>query len=126
MTPRNVILAGLVGSALLLGLHSVRAGASEPGTKAGALVGVVQDRHGDAVPGARVVLLGELGEVLMETRTASASNGRLALGEFEIDQLPAGHYTVQAEENGAQSTPIRVPVSNWQDTRVRLRVDLGY
>ena len=111
-------------------LHDHGAGAAErrvlPLDGRGVLVGVVQDAHGDPLPGARVRLVGELGETLLEATTSNSSEGALGLGEFRIDQLPAGHYTLVATLADSTSPAIRVPVSNWEDTRVRLHVDMNY
>jgi hypothetical protein len=134
----------LAGSCLLLALRGpddahaasipfplrTRTTATATANGRGTLIGVVQDLQGDPIPGARVVLLGDAGEVLAEERTAADTHGDLALGEFKIDQLPAGSYSVRAESPAAagavRSQVIRVPVAAWEDTRVRLHVDMGY
>ena len=117
---------------LLVAFHDPHARAAETPVRViapdarGTVVGVVQDGHGDPVPGARVQVVGEEGETLFEAKTATETRDGLALGEFRIDQLPSGHYTLRAVLADASSPAIRVPVSSWEDTRVRLHVDLGY
>ena len=124
------IVGFLAAVGLVCALHGARAAETPARPVAidarGALVGVVQDGHGDPIPGARVQILGDLGESLFEAQTATSSTDSLTLGEFRIDQLPSGHYTLRATLADATSPSITVPISAWEDTRVRLHVNLGY
>lgn len=88
----------------------------------GTLVGVVEDRWGAPLPGARVELLDEDGVTVLDVRASRASADGLSLGEFRIDEVPEGHYTIVAEADGMKSHAIRVPVSAWAETRVRMHV----
>ena len=94
--------------------------------RTGALLGVVLDGHGDPVPGAQVRVLDEDGTTIATTH-AGAGDGALSLGEFRVDELPAGVYQVAASLPGNDSEArARVPVASFEDTRVRLHLDLGY
>jgi len=92
----------------------------------GSLLGVVLDSHGDPVPGAQVRVLDDHGAALATTH-AGAGEGALSLGEFRFDDLPAGVYQVAATLPGADhEAHARVPIASFEDTRVRLHLDLGY
>lgn len=99
------------------------------GSPAGSVAGVVLDFHGDPIPGALVLVIDADGRAIAESQTSLAADdtGR-ALGEFRIAGLPAGEYGLRAvvpdSENVARLS--RIPVRPWEDTRVRIRVDLGY
>ena len=43
-----------------------------------------------------------------------------------VDELPAGVYQVAASVPGSAEARARVPIASYEDTRVRLHLDLGY
>lgn len=107
-----------------------RASAQEGFVAAGTVAGVVIDAHGDPVPGALVLVLDADGRAVAESQTAAGSetDGDAALGEFRIGGLPAGEYALRAvvPESESVARLSRVPVRSWEDTRVRIKMDLGY
>ena len=107
------------------GSHRASATASTSAPR-GALLGMVLDAHGDPVPGAQVRVLDEDGTTIATTH-AGAGEGELSLGQFRVDELPAGVYQVAASLPGSDAEArARVPVASFEDTRVRLHLDLGY
>ncbi len=125
----RVPLAGVVFGLALLAFVRQPAGAAVSRDGAGSVAGVVIDRHGDPVPGALVLVVDHEGRAVAEGQTASgADEDSRALGEFRIAGLPAGEYGLRAvvSESDAVARVSRVPVRPWEDTRVRIRVDLGY
>ena len=98
-----------------------------PSQGRGSITGVVVDAHGDAIPGARVTVLLDDGVVLSEA-VSGIGDESLGLGEFRIDQLPRGTYSLHASVDQSRSSAqiARVPVSSWENTRVRIVLDLGY
>lgn len=94
----------------------------------GSVSGVVLDAHGDPVPGARVFVVDGDGAVVAETTAAADPGHELGLGEFHVDQLPRGIYGLRAtvDESRAQGRLGRFPVAAWEDTRVRVHINLGY
>lgn len=94
----------------------------------GSVTGVVLDTHGDPIPGAKVAILAEDGSVVAEAKAASDSDGELGLGQFRIDQIPGGIYSLTAKvaQSDSEGRLGRFPVSAYEDTRVRVHVDLGY
>ncbi len=130
----TVPLAGLVAGVSLLAFARTPSAASPDRghpvpavSRTGSISGVVTDGHGDAIPGARVSVLAEDGSLVSEA-TSGAGNEDLSLGEFHIDQLPRGMYSVKVYVPESKSTAgvPRVAVSAWEDTRVRIAVDVGY
>lgn len=95
---------------------------------AGTVAGVVLDHNGDPVPGALVLVLDADGRAVAEGQTAAGEEAGGALGEFRIGGLPAGEYGLRAvvPESESIAALSRVPVRAWEDTRVRIRMDLGY
>lgn len=122
------IATGLALLALLREPVSAAAlGAGAP--RAGALAGIVVDAHGDPIPGALVLVVDAAGRAIAESQTAlGAEHDDRALGEFRIGGLPAGEYGLRAvvPESDSIARLSRIPVRAWEDTRVRIRVDLGY
>ena len=120
------------GLALLAALRQPAAVASpttSPAPGAGSVAGVVLDLHGDPVPGALVLVVDAEGRAVAEGQTAvGGGEGSPGLGEFRFDGLPAGEYGLRAvvpESESVARLP-RVPVRAWEDTRVQIKVDLGY
>lgn len=104
-----------------------RAGATAPAfSRAGALLGVVLDSHGDPVPGAKVRVLDDNGATIATTNAGAGEND-LSLGQFRFDELPAGVYQVAATVPGSDAEArVRVPITPSDDTRLRLHLNLGY
>lgn len=128
-------LAGVVtGLALLAfvrepGRADAAAATYSDGSPAGSVAGVVLDFHGDPVPGALVLVIDAEGRAIAESQTSlDADDTGRALGEFRIAGLPAGEYGLRAVVPDSESVArlSRIPVRPWEDTRVRIRVDLGY
>lgn len=125
-------LAGvLTGIALLASVREPgRAVAAVPtGSPAGSVAGVVVDHYGDPVPGALVLVVDAAGRAVAESQTSlDADDEGRALGEFQIDGLPAGEYGLRAvvPDSDVVARLSNIPVRPWEDTRVRIRVDLGY
>lgn len=132
----KVPLAGLlVGVSLLAALRTPASASAQNAPRRlalsrhaqGSISGTVVDTHGDAVPAARVSVVSDNGDLIAES-ISGAGGESVALGEFRIDQLPRGNYSVRVtvgESKSAARIP-RVPVAAWEDTRVEIRVDLGY
>lgn len=138
---RNVtlpIIALVAGLGMMVVVrHEATATTGDPNSRQGALedlralgsvTGVVLDAHGDPIAGAKVAILAEDGTVVAEAKAASDSEGELGLGQFRIDQIPGGIYTLTARvaQSSSEGRLARFPVSAYEDTRVRVHVDLGY
>lgn len=134
VTGLRLPVAGIATGLALLALlrepesaAAVTAGDASP--RAGSVAGVVVDAHGDPVPGALVLVVDSEGRAIAESQTAlGASDDDRALGEFRIANLPAGEYGLRAvvPESESVARLSRIPVRPWEDTRVLIRVDLGY
>lgn len=123
------IATGLALLALLREPGSAAAISADASQRAGSVAGVVVDSHGDPVPGALVLVVDAEGRAIAESQTAlGASDDDRALGEFRIANLPAGEYGLRAvvPESESVARLSRIPVRPWEDTRVLIRVDLGY
>lgn len=127
--PLAGVLAGLALLAFVREPGRAAAAVPERDGRSGSLVGVVTDAHGDPVPGALVLVVDAEGRAVAESQTAlDADDPAHALGEFRITNLPAGEYGVRAvvPESDSVARVSRIPVRAWEDTRVAIRVDLGY
>lgn len=126
--PFTAVVMGLALLALLREPGTAAAALSGEVARAGAVAGVVVDAHGDPVPGALVLVVDADGRAIAESQTSLGAEGGRALGEFHIAGLPAGEYGLRAvvPESDSVARVSRVPVRAWEDTRVRIRVDLGY
>lgn len=127
-------LAVLVGVASLLGLSAC--GAAKPvrpldsfsaSGGRGSLIGVIRDVREDPIPGARVLVLDEGGEVLFQATSSISTDGPLDLGAFKVEGIPPGRYQVVAvvDSSHSRSRALSFPITAWLDTRVRLHVDTG-
>ena len=94
----------------------------------GSVTGVVLDSNGDPIPGAKVAILAQDGSLVAEAKAASDSDGEMGLGQFRIDQIPGGIYSLTATvaQSDSEGRLARFPVTAYEDTRVRVHVDLGY
>lgn len=126
--PLAGVAAGLAFLALIRDPGRASAAVDTRDTASGSLAGVVLDAHGDPVPGALVLVVDAEGRAVAEGQTSLDSDSVRSLGEFRITNLPAGEYGLRAvvPESDSVTRVSRIPVRAWEDTRVSIRVDLGY
>ena len=126
----RVPFIGMASGLALLAFARDESGIARPLDRpsAGSVAGVVLDAHGDPVPGALVLVVDEHGRAVAESETAVSFDDEASLGEFRIAGLAPGEYGLRAvvPESDAVAAIAHVPVRPWEDTRVRIRVDLGY
>jgi outer membrane cobalamin receptor len=85
----------------------------------GRMEGVVSDQAGAKISGARIIVHDTAGAVVAEARTDEG-------GQFRIDAIAAGRYTVVAEAAGfTQSAVISVDVPATGTASVSLRLDVA-
>ncbi|MEN3331022.1 MAG: vitamin transporter [Blastocatellia bacterium] len=85
----------------------------------GRMEGVVSDQAGAKISGARIIVHDTAGAIVAEARTDDG-------GQFKIDSVAAGRYTVVAEAPGfTQSAVISVEVSATGTASVSLRLDVA-
>ncbi len=139
MRNKTIPIIGLVaGLGMMVALrHEATATSGDPFSRMAALrdaralgsvTGVVLDSNGDPIPGATVEILAQDGTVVAEAKAASDADGEFGLGQFRIDQIPGGIYSLTARvaQSSSEGRLARFPVSAYEDTRVRVHVDLGY
>jgi vitamin B12 transporter len=85
----------------------------------GRMEGVVSDQAGAKISGARVIVHNTAGAIIAEARTDEG-------GQFKIDDVAAGRYTVVAEATGfTQSAVINVDVPATGTASVNVRLDVA-
>jgi hypothetical protein len=89
------------------------------GGATGAISGVVQDKSGGGISGARVTVLNESTKEALRTETTDAS------GLFTMTLLPAGTYTIEIISQGfADTKALGVVVRVTETTRLTLQLQL--
>src|SRR5258708_22694971 len=104
-----------VGAMLILVVSNSAVRVMAQGGATGAISGVVQDKNGGAVAGAKVTVVDENTKETIRTETTDSS------GLFTLTLLPAGTYTIQVSATGfadAKASGIVVRVT--ETTRVTI------